>query len=167
MLGIYVAGDSGAYLNPAITFSNCLYRQLPWRRFPAYFIAQLLGGMVGSCIVYANYISAIDQYEGGHGIRTVPPAPKATAGIFATYPQPFVTKASQFFSEFIASTILIFVIFALKDRANMGMAKVREASCTPWLELMYFTERPMVPFDALLPRIRHWSLLWLGDGVRN
>ncbi|KAF2449530.1 aquaporin [Karstenula rhodostoma CBS 690.94] len=123
MLGIYVAGDSGAYLNPAITFSNCLYRQLPWRRFPAYFIAQLLGGMVGSCIVYANYISAIDHYEGGHGIRTVPPAPKATAAIFATYPQPFVTKASQFFSEFIASAILMFVIFALKDRANMGMAK--------------------------------------------
>ncbi|KAL5391886.1 hypothetical protein PMIN06_007317 [Paraphaeosphaeria minitans] len=125
MLGIYVAGDSGAYLNPAITFSNCLYRQLPWRRFPAYFIAQLLGSMVGSCIVYANYISAIDYYEGGHGIRTVPPAPKATAGIFATYPQPFVTKASQFFSEFIASAILMFVVFALKDRANMGMAKVR------------------------------------------
>jgi glycerol uptake facilitator-like aquaporin len=125
MLGIYVAGDSGAYLNPAITFSNCLYRQLPWRRFPAYFIAQLLGGMVGSCVVYANYISAIDFYEGGHGIRTVPPAPKATAGIFATYPQPFVTKASQFFSEFIASSILMFVIFALKDRANMGMAKVK------------------------------------------
>lgn len=126
MLGIYVAGDSGAYLNPAITFSNCLYRQLPWRRFPAYFIAQLLGSMVGSCIVYANYISAIDYYEGGHGMRTVPPAPKATAGIFATYPQPFVTKASQFFSEFIGSTILMFVIFALKDRANMGMAKVRK-----------------------------------------
>lgn len=123
MLGIYVAGDSGAYLNPAITFSNCLYRQLPWRRFPAYFIAQLLGGMVGSCIVYANYISAIDHYEGGHGIRTVPPVATATAGVFATYPQPFVTKASQFFSEFIASAILMFVIFALKDEANMGMTK--------------------------------------------
>jgi aquaglyceroporin related protein, other eukaryote len=114
MLGIYVAGDSGAYLNPAITFCNCLFRQLPWRRFPVYFAAQMLGGFVGSGIVYANYISAIDFVE-GHGVRTVPPAPNATAAIFCTYPQSFVTKTSQFFSEFIASTLLMFVIFALKD----------------------------------------------------
>ena len=125
MLGIYVAGDSGAYLNPAITLSNCLYRQLPWRRFPIYFIAQLLGGFVGSGIVYANYISAIDWFEGSHGMRTVPPAPRATAGIFCTYPQAFDTKASQFFSEFIASALLMFVIFALKDPSNNGVPKVR------------------------------------------
>ncbi|KAF2733450.1 aquaporin [Polyplosphaeria fusca] len=123
MMGIYVAGDSGAYLNPAVTFTNCLFRKLPWRRFPAYFMAQLLGGFVGSGVVYANYISAIDWYEGGHGIRTVPPAPRATAGIFCTYPQPFVTKASQFFSEFIASSLLMFMIFALKDPSNNGVGK--------------------------------------------
>lgn len=114
MLGIYVAGDSGAYLNPAITFCNCLFRQLPFRRFPIYFLAQILGGFIGSGIVYANYISAIDFFE-GHNLRTVPPAPNATASIFCTYPQAFVTKTSQFFSEFIASALLMFVIFALKD----------------------------------------------------
>jgi aquaglyceroporin related protein len=122
MLGLYVAGDSGAYLNPAITFANCLFRQLPWRRFPVYFVAQILGGFVGSGIVYANYISAIDYYEGG--LRTVPPAQKATAAIFCTYPQPFLTKASQFFSEFIAIALLMFVIFALKDASNNGVPKV-------------------------------------------
>ncbi|KAH8730942.1 aquaporin-like protein [Phaeosphaeriaceae sp. PMI808] len=104
MLGIYVAGDSGAYLNPAITFSSCLFRQLPWRRFPVYFIAQVLGAFVGSGIVYGNYYSAIDWYEGG--LRT-----------------PFLTTAGQFFSEFIASAILMFVIFALKDPGNNGVPK--------------------------------------------
>lgn len=123
MLGIYVAGDSGAYLNPAITFSNCLYRQLPWRRFPMYFVAQLLGGFVGSGIVYANYMSAIDWFEGSNGVRTVPPAEKATAAIFCTYPQAFMTKTGQFFSEFIASTLLMFIIFALKDPSNNGVPK--------------------------------------------
>ncbi|RYO41054.1 hypothetical protein AA0111_g1072 [Alternaria arborescens] len=122
MLGLYVAGDSGAYLNPAITLSNCIYRQLPWRRFPMYFAAQMLGGFVGSGIVYANYISSIDWFEGGK-MRTVPPAEKATAAIFCTYPQPFLTKTSQFFSEFIASTLLMFVIFALKDPSNNGVPK--------------------------------------------
>jgi aquaglyceroporin related protein, other eukaryote len=52
MLGIYVAGDSGAYLNPAITFANCIFRRLPWRRFPIYFIAQVLGAFCGSGVVY-------------------------------------------------------------------------------------------------------------------
>jgi aquaglyceroporin related protein len=35
-----------------------------------------------------------------------------------------VTKRSQFFSEFIASTLLMFVIFALKDPSNNGVPKV-------------------------------------------
>ncbi|PQE06256.1 hypothetical protein CJF30_00005219 [Rutstroemia sp. NJR-2017a BBW] len=119
MLGIYVAGDSGGFLNPAVTFSFCVYRKLPWRRFPIYFLAQFLGGLCAAGVIYINYINAIDQVE-GHGIRTVPPSPTATAGIFCTYPQAFLTKASQFFSEFIASTILMLVIFALKDDSNPG-----------------------------------------------
>jgi aquaglyceroporin related protein, other eukaryote len=123
MLGIYVAGDSGAFLNPAITFCFCLFRMLPWRRFPIYLVAQVLGAFCASGVVYANYITAIDAYA-GKGIRTVPPEEGATAGIFCTYPQAFLTKSSQFFSEVIASTILMFVIFALKDDSNIGVGKV-------------------------------------------
>ena len=50
----------------------------------------------------------------------VPPSPTATAGVFCTYPQPFLTKRGQFFSEFITATLLMFVIFALKDESNRG-----------------------------------------------
>lgn len=119
MLGIYVAGDSGGFLNPAITFCFCLYRGLPWRRFPIYLLAQFLGGFVGAGVIYANYINAINNYE-GHNVRTVPPSKTATGGVFCTYPQAFLTKTSQFFSEFITATILMFVIFALKDESNRG-----------------------------------------------
>lgn len=122
MLGVYVAGDSGAFLNPAITFTNCIFRQLPWRRFPIYLIAQVLGAFVGSGVVYANYINAINEYE-GYGIRTVPPSETATAGIFATYPQPFLSQPSQFFSEFIASMLLMFGLYALMDKSNYGSGK--------------------------------------------
>ncbi|KFY15756.1 hypothetical protein V492_01772 [Pseudogymnoascus sp. VKM F-4246] len=118
--GIYIAGDSGGFLNPAVTLAFCVFRKLPWRRFPIYFLAQFLGGFVGSGIVYANYIDSIDKYEGGHGIRTVTPSRTATAGIFCTYPQVFLTKSSQFVSEFVASTILMFCIFALQDNSNPG-----------------------------------------------
>ncbi|KAK4540431.1 hypothetical protein LTR36_009177 [Oleoguttula mirabilis] len=120
MLGIYVAGDSGAYLNPAITLTNCLLRKLPWRRFPIYLLAQSLGGFCAAGVIYANYINGINAFEGGPHLRTVPPSKTATAGIFCTYPQADLTKASQFLSEFIASAILMFVIFALKDDSNRG-----------------------------------------------
>jgi len=119
MLGVYTGGISGAHLNPAVTFANCVYRKFPWRKFPGYMLAQILGAMCASAIVYANYKSAIDVFEGGPDIRTVG-GNTSTAGIFCTYPAPFMTKTGQFFSEFIASTLLMFLIYALKDDGNLG-----------------------------------------------
>jgi aquaglyceroporin related protein len=135
MLGTFVAGSSGGFLNPATTFSFCLYRKFPWRRFPIYFLAQVLGCFCASGVVYANYVSAINAYE-GTGIRTVPPSNTATAGIFCTYPQSFLTKSGQFFSEFIASAILMFVSFALKDESNAGTkGKSRAGDLFPLAQL--------------------------------
>ncbi|KAL4778003.1 aquaporin-like protein [Aspergillus varians] len=102
MLGIYVSGISGSHLNPAVTFTFCL-----------------LGGMSAAAIVYGNYKSAVDTYEGGPGIRTVPGySETASGGIFCTYPAQFMTTTGQFFSEFVSSSILMFVIFALTDKGN-------------------------------------------------
>ncbi|KAI0099424.1 aquaporin-like protein [Daldinia grandis] len=112
--GIYVAGDSGAYLNPAVTLTNCLFRGLPLRRFPTYAAAQLLGMFCAAGVVYANYISAFDNYE-GRGIRTIPPSKTSSAKIFCTFPASFVPKASQFFSEYIANFVVMFCIFAMRD----------------------------------------------------
>ncbi|KAG7284288.1 hypothetical protein NEMBOFW57_010657 [Staphylotrichum longicolle] len=119
MLGVYVSGKSGAHINPAVTLANCVFRGHPWRKFPVYLLAQLAGAMMGAAIVYGNYRSAIDVFEGGAGIRTVS-GPSATAGIFCTYPAAFMTRTGMVFSEFIASTILQFVIFALADANNIG-----------------------------------------------
>lgn len=68
-----------------------------------------------------NYKSAIDVYEGGPNIRTVPGfSNTSTAGIFCTYPAKFMTRTGQFFSEFIASAILMFCIYSLQDNGNLG-----------------------------------------------
>ena len=113
MLGVYVGKKSGGHLNPAVTFANCLYRGHPWRKFPIYAISQLLGAMAGAFIVYGNYILAIDNLEGGAGVRTL-----TTAGVFCTYPAEFMNRTAMWFSEFVASSILMFVIFALVDPKN-------------------------------------------------
>lgn len=109
-----INSQSGGHLNPAVTLANCVYRNFPWRKFPAYFIAQLLGAMGAAFVVYGNYMSAIDAFEGGPGIRTVG-LNTSSAGIFCTYPAPFTTRTGMFFSEFISSTILMFCIYAFID----------------------------------------------------
>ncbi|KAK5256824.1 glycerol channel [Cryomyces antarcticus] len=119
MLGVYTAGISGAHLNPAVTFANCVFRKFSWKKFPIYMFAQTLGAFCASGVVYANYKSAIDVFEGGPDIRTVG-LNTSSAGIFCTYPAPFMTKTGQFFSEFVASTLLMFLIYALKDDGNLG-----------------------------------------------
>jgi len=108
-------------MNPAVTFANCVFRKHPWRKFPIYMLAQVLGAMTAAAIVYGNYRSAIDNLE-GYNVRTVASAtnPNGTAGIFCTYPAPFMTKTGQFFSEFIASGLLMFLIFAVTDGSNIG-----------------------------------------------
>ncbi|KXT11282.1 hypothetical protein AC579_1672 [Pseudocercospora musae] len=121
MLGVYASGISGAHINPAVTFANCVFRKFPWRKFPIYMVAQVLGAMCAAAVVYGNYKSAIDTFEGGAGIRTVPGySENASAGIFCTYPAEFMSNTGQFFSEFIASTLLMFLIYAIKDDHNIG-----------------------------------------------
>jgi aquaglyceroporin related protein len=123
MFGFYIGGKSGGHMNPAVTLANCVFRGHPWRKFPVYVAAQILGAMAGAAIIYGNYKSAIDAYEGGPGIRTVT-GPNSTAGVFCTYPAEFMSRTGMFFSEFVASTILQFVIYALIDDTNYGSDKL-------------------------------------------
>lgn len=69
-------------------------RDFPWRKVPLYIVAQLLGGICGAGIVYANYIHAIDAFEGGRHVRTL-----ATAGLFGTFSADYLTNVSAFFEE--------------------------------------------------------------------
>lgn len=119
MLGAFVAKKSGGHLNPAVTLAHCVYRRFPWPKFPVYAAAQLLGCSLGAVVVYLNYVAAIDAYEGGVGLRTVDNVASSTAGVFATYPVPFLSAKGQFFSEFLSSAILMFCLFALVD-AGVG-----------------------------------------------
>ncbi|KKF94154.1 Glycerol uptake/efflux facilitator protein [Ceratocystis platani] len=68
--------------------------------------------------MYANYVSAIDNFE-GRGVRTVG-GETSTAGLFCTYPQPFLNKAGQMFSEALGSAVLMAGILAVTDRGNIG-----------------------------------------------
>ncbi|KAK7447748.1 hypothetical protein VKT23_014006 [Stygiomarasmius scandens] len=128
-LGVWIsAGISGGHINPAATLA--LFRGFPWRKVPGeyrnyvlshlnlisilvYMVAQLLGGIVGAGLVYANYFHAIDIVEGGQGHRTL-----ATAGIFSSFAADYETNGSAFFAEFLPTAILVITILAVTDKRN-------------------------------------------------
>lgn len=127
MFGIFVAGDSGAYLNPAVTLTNCIFRGIPLKRFPIYTAAQVLGAFCAHAITYAVYYSAINEYEGGAGVRTVPPVETASAGIFCSFPAgENVPKGSQVMGDFVANFILVFCIFALRDENGADLVRAAD-----------------------------------------
>ena len=82
-LGAWVtSGISPGHINPAVTIAMATFRRdFPWWKVPAYIFVQVMGGLCGAGIVYANYIHAIDLVEGGRHVRTVP----GTASLFGTY----------------------------------------------------------------------------------
>ncbi|KAJ8495278.1 hypothetical protein ONZ45_g12942 [Pleurotus djamor] len=113
-MGVYVSGGiSGGHLNPAVTLALATWRGFPWKKVPVYIFAQLMGGIIGAAITYANYFHAIDIFEGGRGIRTV-----KTGSLFATYALDYMTNVSAFFDEFLGTVILMLVVLAMTDRQN-------------------------------------------------
>ncbi|KAF8892960.1 aquaporin-like protein [Infundibulicybe gibba] len=114
-LGVWVSGGiSGGHINPAVTLTLATWRGFPWKKVPSYIFAQLMGGLVGAALVYANYIHAFDIVEGGRNIRTL-----KTAGIFSTYALDYMTAVSCFFSEFLATAVMMIVVLAMSDSRNM------------------------------------------------
>ncbi|KAJ7644861.1 aquaporin [Roridomyces roridus] len=122
-MGVWVAGGiSGAHINPAasgfrplrVTIMLATYRGFPWKKVPGYILAQILGGLVGAGLVYANYIHAIDIFEGGRHVRTL-----GTASLFSTYAADYMTPVSCFFSEFLATAVLVIVVLAIGDKKNL------------------------------------------------
>lgn len=115
-MGCHVAaGVSGAHLNPAVTLALAVHRGFPWGKVPAYVAAQLAGAFVASAVVYATYHEALDAFDGG--VRQVL-GPQGTAGIWATYPQPWLGTWGGFIDQVVGTAILVGVIFAISDRHN-------------------------------------------------
>ncbi|KAI8576422.1 hypothetical protein K450DRAFT_295570 [Umbelopsis ramanniana AG] len=122
MCAIYIAGGiSGAHLNPAVTLCMAVWRGFPWRKVPAYWLAQFLGALTGAAIVFADYRKAISSFA-GEGVYTVT-GTNATAGLFSTYPAAFMTPEGSFFSEVLGTCILLLVILGQADDHNMHAAK--------------------------------------------
>ena len=116
-MGCYVAaGVSGAHLNPAVTLAAAVHRGFPWSKVLPYVAAQLAGAFVASVVVFATYYEALAAFDGG--VRHVTGA-LGTAGIWATYPQAFLsTFPGGFLDQVVGTALLVAVIFGITDSRN-------------------------------------------------
>lgn len=112
LFGIHASGGiSGGHLNPAVSVALACFKKFEWAKVPFYIAAQFIGAFFGSLVVYLAYYAAIANFEDSKTL--------ATAGIFATYPQPWEGVVTPFFNELIGTAILLFVIVSVSDEQNM------------------------------------------------
>jgi MIP family channel proteins len=110
------AGVTGAHLNPAVTVALAARRAFPWGRVVPYALAQLGGAFVASAVVFLTYHEALNAFDGG--VRQVLGA-QGTAGIWATYPQPFLSVfPGGVIDQIVGTALLVAVIFGITDSRN-------------------------------------------------
>lgn len=114
--GIHVGGNvSGAHMNAAVSFSSCVFGTLKWALLPLYVSAQFLGSFLAAGTVYAVYYEAIHSYCKGNLTVT---GPRATAGIFSTFPAPHLSLTGGFIDQVFGTAMLLLGLSALSDRRN-------------------------------------------------
>ena len=117
-MGIFVAGGvTGAHLNPAVTLALAVRRKLPWSKVLPYSLAQTGGAFVAAAAVFLVYREAFTAFDGGtRGMET--------AGIFATYPQPFLSTGGALVDQIFGTTLLMLVISAIGDSRNNAIGNL-------------------------------------------
>jgi glycerol uptake facilitator protein len=110
-IGVYaVSGVSGAHLNPAITIALAVVGKFEWALVPQYIIAQLLGAMIGSLLVWLMYREHFDSTEDSG----------AKLGSFATSPA-IRSTLQNFITEMLATAIfMVAVLFIVKPVNTLG-----------------------------------------------
>ena len=99
-VAVFITGQfSGAHLNPAVTIGLVVAGKFSVDLMIGYIIAQVLGAMLGSWLTYVFYI---DHYRSTSDENAV-------MGSFCTSPA-IRNYKNNFFSEFLATFILIFGI---------------------------------------------------------
>lgn len=172
--GVVIAGPySGAHLNPAVTIGLAIAGKFGWADAPMFILAQFLGAMLGSLLVWLIYKD--------HFYKTNDAGTKAA--VFCTAPA-IRNTASNLIGEIIGTFVLIFVIFYFtnpemgvdKTPFGLGSLGALPVAFLVWgigLSLGGTTGYAINPARDLGPRIMHallpipdkgdgkWSYAWI------
>ena len=100
-VGVVIASPfSGAHLNPAVTIGLALVGKFSWAKVAPYILAQLIGAMIGSFLVWVVYIDHFRHTED----------PDTLLAVFSTSPA-IKNLLFNLLSEIVGTFVLVFVIF--------------------------------------------------------
>ncbi|XP_054159924.1 aquaporin-9-like [Oppia nitens] len=129
-LGVFIGAAiaipiSGAHLNPAVTIALCFIKKCKWNKVVYYLPAQYIGAFLGAAIVYGIYGQGIQEYENefmklAENTNTTFDKISLTAGIYATYPQSYLTITQVFADQIFSCAILMIAILAITDEKGIN-----------------------------------------------
>ncbi len=173
-VGVVVAGPySGAHLNPAVSIGLAIAGKFEWVLVPSYILAQFIGAMLGSLIVWIMYKDHFDATEDKELKRA----------IFCTAPA-IRNPLSNIFSEIVGAFVLVFVVLYFTNASltetstpiGLGSLGALPVAFLVWsigLSLGGTTGYAINPARDLGPRIMHallpikdkthsdWSYAWV------
>ncbi|KAG6572568.1 putative aquaporin [Phytophthora cinnamomi] len=116
LMGVYCSeGVSGAHMNCAVSFAHAVYGRLPWWKLPGYCTSQVLGAFLGACAIYL-----LDYQK----LMKADPNKETTQANFATYPSKDINNLTAFYSEALATCMLLLCIYAITDHRNRSPGTV-------------------------------------------
>lgn len=100
-VGVVIAAPfSGAHLNPAVTIGLAVAGKFAWSKVLAYIVAQIIGAMIGSFLVWIIYKDHFDAT----------PEAETQLAVFSTSPA-IKHLFFNFMSEVAGTFVLVFVVF--------------------------------------------------------
>lgn len=165
--GVVVAGPySGAHLNPAVTIGLAIAGKFSWAQVPAFIVAQLVGAMIGTFLVWIMYKD--------HFKITEDPILKAAS--FYTIPA-IRNRRLNFISELLGTFVLLIAVFYItngeigKEKTPIGLGSIGAIPVTfiVWaigLSLGGTTGYAINPARDLGPRIVH-ALLPIKNKIKT
>ncbi|MFT3679970.1 MAG: MIP/aquaporin family protein [Ferruginibacter sp.] len=150
-VGVYAsAAGSGAHLNPAVTIGLAL-KSGDWSNVPLYIIAQLLGAMFGSLLVWLSYRQHFDATDNMD----------LKLAVFCTAPA-IRSTFNNFISELIGTFLLMMgVLFLSSPETKLGSLDALPVSflvLAIGLSLGGSTGYAINPARDLGPRLLHFIL---------
>lgn len=148
---------SGAHLNPAVTVGLAMAGSFDWALVPSYILAQLLGAMLGSTLVWINYRQHLNET----------PDPSLQLACFSTGPA-IKHHFQNIYSEALGTFILVIaVLFMTKATNSLGPLDALPVALVVLgigLGLGGTTGYAINPARDLGPRIMHTILPIKGKG---
>lgn len=142
VLAVYAVGPiSGAHLNPAVTISMALFRDLSWKKVIPYILSQITGAFLASALIFGLWngfwlplAEKLGVTIGGTGSQKIMmvfscfyPNPGIVGTDGAAWAK--VSTGTAFGVEMAITGVLIFMILALTEDRHEGSPK---SNLVPW-----------------------------------